>query len=70
MGMIDTCHVGDAVTILVDRQTVTGKIIVLYQNPVAATVRTRGGKLHYVYRIESKGDHGHDSGCHRHRPHD
>ena len=52
--MIDTCHIGDTVTILVGRQTVTGKIIVLYQNPVAATIRTKGGKLYYVRRIESK----------------
>ena len=54
MGMIDTCHIGDTVAITVDRQTVTGKIIALYQDPVAATIRTKGGKLYYVCRIESK----------------
>lgn len=52
--MIDTCHVGDTVTITVDRQAVTGKIIALYQNPVAATVRTKGGRIYYVHRIQAK----------------
>ena len=54
MGMIDTCHVGDAVTITVDRQTVTGKIIAIYSDPVAATVRTKGGRIYYVHRIQAE----------------